>query len=234
MILLHVITAICYAVALRRSIFFWLAAGLHIIGIGIHQWQALRFDVGMSLSLFMLITALVAWRRIRPASRAVLLVLMALSSLAPMLFYTPKAPSLAPVTVAHVLLAMLAYAFAATTMLQWLDLRLAERARRQLSSAGTVPLLTMEKNCFCTLAQAFALLSLTLVSGVAFGDGFPPAHKTLFAVLTWVTFGGLLVGRHYLGWRGRTAQIWLATGFMFFVLSYFGTYFVLQVLLEKS
>ena len=47
----------------------------------------------------------------------------------------------------------------------------------------------------------------------------------VFAVLLW--------GRWRFGWRGRTAIRWTIGGFIFLMLAYFGSKFVLELLLAK-
>jgi ABC-type uncharacterized transport system permease subunit len=59
-------------------------------------------------------------------------------------------------------------------------------------------------------------------------------HKTVFAVLSWITFGALLTGRLLYGWRGRTALRWTLTGFVLLILAYVGSRFVLEVILGRS
>ena len=44
----------------------------------------------------------------------------------------------------------------------------------------------------------------------------------------------LLVGRRIYGWRGRIALRWTITGFVFLLLAYVGSRFVLEVVLGKS
>ena len=149
-------------------------------------------------------------------------------------FFADKPPPSAS-ALAHILPSALASAFAASAMLQWMDLRLAENARRRLADTSAPPILTMEENCFRALRLSFWLLSLALLSGIGgmLAGGDAPAHKIIFAALAWLAFGGLLAGRRFRGWRGPAARWWLAAGLLFFILSYFGTHFVLQVLLGR-
>jgi len=105
--------------------------------------------------------------------------------------------------------------------------------------ASLPPLLTLETLLFRILAGGFVLLTLTLVSGVAFsetvfGQAFRFNHKTLFALLSWVIFGLLLAGRHFYGWRGRRALRWTMAGFVVLLLAYVGSRFVLEVVLGRS
>jgi hypothetical protein len=58
----------------------------------------------------------------------------------------------------------------------------------------------MEALLFRLISIAFVLLTLTLASGMLFseslfGQAFRVDHKTVFAFVSWLLFGGLLVGR---------------------------------------
>jgi ABC-type uncharacterized transport system permease subunit len=101
------------------------------------------------------------------------------------------------------------------------------------------PLLTLEKLLFRVIAAAFLFLTLTLATGIAFsetlfGRALRADHKTVFAVLSWLTFGLLLAGRWLYGWRGRTATRWTLTGFVLLILAYVGSRFVLEVVLHRT
>jgi ABC-type uncharacterized transport system permease subunit len=52
-------------------------------------------------------------------------------------------------------------------------------------------------------------------------------------LLSWLTFGILIVGRHLRGWRGRTALRYTLVGFAFVVLAYTGSRFVIEVILQR-
>lgn len=233
LIVLHIAAAGGYIAAMRRPLFFAPAVCLHAATLAAHLHDAPRFDLGISASVFMLLSVIVARQKIRrPPSATVLFALTVAGMCAPLLLFSPKPPP--PLrALPHIAPAMLAYSFVLLAMLQWLDLRRAEHDRRLLRETSAPPLLTLETECFRTLKIAFVLLSLVLISGFAVG-GETPAHKLIFASLSWLTFGGLLAGRRFRGWRGRTARRWLAAGLLFFILSYFGTYFVLQVLLGRA
>ena len=93
--------------------------------------------------------------------------------------------------------------------------------------------------CFRVIGAAFVFLTLTLATGIVFsetlfGRALPFDHKTVFAVLSWMTFGLLLAGRWLYGWRGRTALRWTLTGFVMLLLAYVGSRFVLEVLLGTA
>jgi ABC-type uncharacterized transport system permease subunit len=59
-------------------------------------------------------------------------------------------------------------------------------------------------------------------------------HKTVLSVLAWLVFGGLLLGRRVWGWRGRKAIVWTLSGFAILILAYFGSKFVLELILERG
>jgi len=101
------------------------------------------------------------------------------------------------------------------------------------------PLLTLEKLLFRLIRGGFILLTLTLISGVLFSEqllhrAFSFDHKTVFAVLSWLMFGGLLIGRQLYGWRGRAALRWVLASFVSLLLAYVGSRFVLEVLLHRA
>jgi len=98
--------------------------------------------------------------------------------------------------------------------------------------------LAIEKLLFRLLGFAFILLTATLVSGVffsenLFGKAFETTHKTVFAFMSWIIFGGLLAGHWKLGWRGKVAVRWTLIGFAMLLLSYVGSKFVLEIILKR-
>ena len=100
------------------------------------------------------------------------------------------------------------------------------------------PLMEMEALLFRILLAAFVLLTLTVVSGVffselLFGKPFTFSHKNVFAMLSWLIFGGLLAGHYLRGWRGKTAVRWTLAGFVMLLLAYVGSKFVLEILLKR-
>lgn len=100
-------------------------------------------------------------------------------------------------------------------------------------------LLTMEKLLFRLIAFGFALLTLTVLSGVFFSEhlfGKPVKwdHKTVFTLLSWLLFGLLLVGRRWRGWRGKMALRFTLSGFATLLLAYVGSRFVMEVVLHRG
>ncbi len=97
-----------------------------------------------------------------------------------------------------------------------------------------LPLLRLEKLTFRFVAAGFAALSATLLLGWWFANPWRWDHKTVFSILGWVVFAGLLVGRQAFGWRGRRATGWLYAGAALLMLAYVGSRFVLEVLLQRG
>src|SRR5260221_4058296 len=101
------------------------------------------------------------------------------------------------------------------------------------------PLLEMEALLFRILLAAFVLLTLTVVSGVFFSEqlfGRPLkfSQKTVFAIVSWFIFGGLLAGHYFRGWRGRKAVHWTLAGFTALLLAYVGSKVVLELILKSG
>ncbi|WP_416547534.1 inner membrane protein YpjD [Limnohabitans sp. DCL3] len=142
----------------------------------------------------------------------------------------------------HWALGLSAYGmFGAAVVHAWMMTR-AERDIRQAHDASSgVPLLTLERLTFRFVLAGFVLLTATLVAGVLFGDALYGQgqghwrwdHKTIFALLSWLTFAVLLWGRSQWGWRGRRAVRVLYIGAGLLLLSYAGSRFVMEVLLGR-
>ena len=101
------------------------------------------------------------------------------------------------------------------------------------------PLLAQERLLFRVVWVAFVALGLAVVTGSMIaldltGRWLPFDHKTIFTLLSWVTFAVLLAGRHFRGWRGRIALRYTLVGFAFIVLSYTGSRFVIDIILQRG
>ena len=148
----------------------------------------------------------------------------------------------------HLFLVILAYGVLAVAMLYALVMAVLEHLLHRTRAQGAVlagpfaglpPLLALERRLFALIAIGFALLTLTLATGMSlsdslFGRALRFNHETLFAVVSWIVFAVLLAGRHLYGWRGRVATRWVLTGFIMVVLAGIGSRFVLEVILGRS
>lgn len=147
-----------------------------------------------------------------------------------------------PAQAVHVVASILAYSLLCLAAVQGLMLLLQEGRLRRKHPQGFIralpPMQTMEEVMFQMIGLGFALLTLTLISGVffserLFGTPFKVTHHMMLAALGWAVYAILLLGRWRLGWRGRTAVRWTLGGFALLVLAYFGTKFVLEVILGR-
>jgi ABC-type uncharacterized transport system permease subunit len=149
---------------------------------------------------------------------------------------------LSPAVVLHILMSMLAYALVSLAATQalvyaWADHRLRQHRGATLGGLALPPLESLEDQLFLLISAGFLFLTLSLASGVGFIHDLQAQHllhKTVLTVLAWSILGGLLVGRHLRGWRGQQAVRWALVGFAMLVLGYFGSKFVLEVLLDRS
>ena len=142
----------------------------------------------------------------------------------------------------HFVAAMLAYSLFTLSALHALFMGIVEQRLhsgaldRQMS--GLPPILSMERLLFQMIGVGFALLTVTLGSGILFseaifGKKLPFDHKTVFAFAAWGIFAALLLGRRIYGWRGRIALRWTLSGFLLLLLAYVGSRFVSEVLLGR-
>ena len=147
-----------------------------------------------------------------------------------------------PLFVSHLLGALVAYGLFTFASLHALLMMVAERRLHNKSSIIKLPafppLMVMETLLFRVIGVGFLLLTLTLLSGILFseqifGQALKFNHKNVFAILAWIVYGGLLLGRFVYGWRGKTAIRWTLSGFVILVLAYIGTKFVLEILLHR-
>ena len=102
--------------------------------------------------------------------------------------------------------------------------------------AGTS--LGLEVLAMIAKGAGFLLLTLTLASGTLFAEALfhrPLVinHHIVLSLTGWVIFGILLLGHWRYGWRGRHAVRWTLGGFALLLLGYFGTKFVLEILLGR-
>lgn len=149
----------------------------------------------------------------------------------------------------HLLIAMTAYGLITVAALHAVLMTVLDRHlhRPTATDDGIVaramsampPLLTLEQLLFRLIWIGFGALTLTVLTGIVVsirlsGYPLPFDHKTVFTLLSWVTFGVLLMGRNLRGWRGRIALRWTLAGFAFLLLSYTGSRFVLEVILQRG
>lgn len=233
---------ICHAVLLPLALHGYLLYETLFI-----QGQ-MNFGLVYSLSLILWLTMLVYWlaRFFYPIAslQTLVLPLAAVGALLPALFpaahMQPETKSL--VFEAHIIVAMLAYSLFTIAVLHAGLMSLVEKRLHHAilpkALQNLPPLLTMETLLFRIIVAGFALLTLTLISGMVFseelfGKPWQLSHKMLFGFVSWSVFAGLLGGHYFYGWRGRTAIRWTVSGFVFLLLAYVGSKFVMEVFLHR-
>lgn len=141
----------------------------------------------------------------------------------------------------HILLSLIAYSLLAIAALQALTLAYQENQLEHKTNSllfrTLPPLQTMEKLLFRMIAVGFAVLSLALLTAIPLTDSVIEQHllhKTILSIIAWIVFAILLVGHYIAGWRGKTAVRWTLSGFAVLILAYFGSKFVLEILIGES
>jgi ABC-type uncharacterized transport system permease subunit len=229
------------------------AAHAALLAAAVADGGGLRFGFAHALSATLLFTVLVVWAEgfLVPIRGLLVLVLpfAALAVMLPALFHGTQiaAESESLAFRAHILIAIAAFSLLTIAAMHALLMASMDRSLHSASTGDTPfgrvlaevpPLLAMERLLFRLLWTGFLLLTATLVSGILFseqlfGRALRFDHKTVFAIASWVVFAGLLGGRHYFGWRGRTALRWTLVGFAMLLLAYVGSRFVLEVILHR-
>lgn len=141
----------------------------------------------------------------------------------------------------HAALALLAYATLAVATLLAVMLWAQDRALRRHQFGGWLrmlpPLTQLESLMFRSLGAAFVLLGLALLTGVLFvADLFAQhlVHKTVLSILSWVVLAILLFGRWRWGWRGPRAVKLTLLAMVLLLLAFFGSKFVLELVLRRG
>ncbi|MDO8351413.1 MAG: cytochrome c biogenesis protein CcsA [Gallionella sp.] len=220
----------------------------YLLWSGIFSGGGIDLGVFNALSLIVWLTLLVYWvaRFFYPIGglQALVLPLAAVTLLLPGVF--PADHQLTHTDLlafrVHIAVAMLAYSLFTIAMLHAVLISLVEKRLHHANLPRVLrslpPLLTMESLLFRMIGIGFVLLTLTLVSGVLFseeifGRVWQFNHKVLFGLLSWCVFAVLLWGHHYYGWRGKIAVRWTVSGFIFLLMAYLGSKFVLELMLHR-
>jgi ABC-type uncharacterized transport system permease subunit len=150
----------------------------------------------------------------------------------------PQAPS--PWAPLHWVLGIASYGLFGAAVLHAAMLNRAERQMRPgvapargVAGEG-VAVLRLARQAVRCVGAGFVVLSAALVLGAWFANPWRWDHKTVFSMLGWVIFAGLLAGRRAFGWRGPAATRWVYAGAALLLLAYVGSRFVLEVLLHRA
>ena len=233
-----------------------LVAGLGLCGLLAHVLMLFlhaRANGGLDLNFFnalsvmaalcaLVLLALMHWHRLQRLA-AVVFPIAALAVLLGLLIKAkPGTRGIDDWRIAlHAALAVLAFATLSIAGVVAIQLSVQDRALRMHRYSrwfsGAPPLVQVEQLLFQLISVGFVLLSLALVTGVMFVHDLLAqhlAHKTVLSVIAWCVFGALLFGRARYGWRGRRAVRLVLTGMLLLVLAYFGSKFVLELVLQRG
>ena len=140
----------------------------------------------------------------------------------------------------HLILSLCSYACLSVAALltviePWQSSQL--RRKPEKASSFLPSLEALDKETFQLIFLGFCLLTIALLSGFFFLENINTQHlphKVILSLLSWFVFGVLLLGRWKLGWRGKTAMRFALLGFFLLLLAYFGSKWVLEVILNRS
>ena len=141
---------------------------------------------------------------------------------------------------AHILFSIIAFSLLCLAAVQAILNYIQEAKLRHYNSSSLLRALPSRQENDASMFQLIILgvlmLTLALASGFIFLDNLFAQHllhKTILSCLAWLLFVVLLFGRNQFGWRGRTATHWTLLGFSFLIIAYFGSKFVLELILQR-
>lgn len=234
----------------RTSLQFgWLAVTLHTLYIGLLCVQNNGFSFSVSsvaslnvlgVALVLLLTALT-----KPVEKLGLLLFPLAAVLLGLdvgFHLTPRLLSVHTGAMAvHVTTSILAFSLLTVAAMQAILLLLQHKQLKTHPPSRFILFLpslqTMETFLFQMIGAGVLMLTVSLGTGFLFlQDLFAQhlVHKTVLSLLAWAIFCAILIGRKNYGWRGRVAVNWILAGFMLLFLGYFGSKFVLELILSKT
>jgi ABC-type uncharacterized transport system permease subunit len=227
--------------------FGWLGAGLHTLYIGLlcDQYGGFNFNFASVASLNILgvvfVLLLTALRKPVEKLGIVLFVLAAiLLGIDANFHMAPHSLTIHTGFMAmHIVTSVMAFSLLAVAAMQAVLLVLQHNRLKKHPPSRFILLLpslqTMETLLFQMILAGVLVLSVSLGTGFLFlHDLFAQhlAHKTVLSLLAWGIFLAILIGRKKYGWRGKIAVNWILAGFVLLLLGYFGSKFVLELILQ--
>lgn len=233
----------------RALLFAWLATLMHLYSLSTPVWQTHLFNFSF-FNIAALISGLISLLLLiasthKPVEKLGILLFPFASALLLINHFQPLPAHMAhnypPSMLLHILSSIIAFSLLAIAALQALLLAIHEKQLRNPTPKRFIlhlpPLQTMESLLFQMISVGMIFLSVSLISGFIFiEDLFAQhlVHKTTLSILAWIIFCSLLMGRIRFGWRGKTAVKWTLTGFALLLLAYFGSKFVLELILHTK
>jgi ABC-type uncharacterized transport system permease subunit len=145
----------------------------------------------------------------------------------------------------HLMFAVVTFAVLSLAAAQAIIILIQERNIKQLHAhtsssmpfGSLPPLQSMDSQLFQLLLIGFLLLCISFIFGVAsnlnlHNQPFILSHHIILTLLASIGFAALLICRAAWGWRGRKAAKMTLITYGLFVLGYFGTRFVREIILS--
>ena len=226
-----------------------------LIGLLLHAYillpvlitpQGINFNLFniLSLTSWLMLTLTLAFSTYRPVLGLNLLGIpvAAVGLLAGALWQAPYQPltTIGHGLEGHIILSLAAYCVLLMAAIQAILLHVQNRelkhkTERRIWVSILPPLQTMESLLFDMLLLGFVLLTAALLLGAVSVENLMAqhlVHKTVLSILSWLTFGILLVGRWRMGWRGQRAVTFTLWGFSLLLVGFIGSKFVLEMILK--
>ncbi|HEX9997637.1 MAG TPA: cytochrome c biogenesis protein CcsA [Abditibacterium sp.] len=217
----------------------WLGAILHLGALAGQGPQLFLMKAGVAglFGWILIVSYLVIGRKMGVGSGSIVapvaLVAALYSLAAPKLhLYTPQSRLDAMWISAHVFIVLsgyvaLAFAFTAS-LLYFVQEGLLKRKKLNGLWHKLPPLRVADEWIYRATAFGLALLTLGLITGIAFSALHDPTYaalrdpKVLFSGATWAIFSVYIVTRARLGWHGRKSNLVVIYGFVVMAISFFG------------
>lgn len=229
--------------------FAWIAVLLHfvytcIISLQHHKLDFSFFSIGSTISAIIALLLLLASLSKPIEKLGVAIFPLAILMLTLTLIFPGKAHNLHNhgwQMNTHIFSSIIAFSLLNIGALQAIFLAILENELKKHPPRKIIqtfpPLQTMESLLFQMISTGVLFLTISLLTGFLFIENLFAqhlAHKTILSILAWLIFSALLLGRMRYGWRGRTAIKWTLVGFTALLLAYFGSKFVLELILNRT
>lgn len=238
-----------------HSLLDGLAIAIACAGVVLHAvllWNSVFAENGLNFGLYNVLS-LIAWEiaaialigLLWSSFRGLGAILLAVASAAcAVTLLQAQTTELTPLSIPlqlHVVTSLLAHSLIAVGAVLSVAALAQDRRLKAASTGGLMnllpPLAAMERLIFTVAIVGFVGLLLSIATGIVFVEDLFAQHlihKTVLSLIALVLFGTLIIGRALAGWRGRSALYLYLGGFAMLVLAYFGTKFVLEILLERQ
>ncbi len=202
----------------------------------------LRLPHAILFAFFTCITLTVLFFNRRPVYylALTLLPLEVIANTLPMVWQTTYQPGrLTMGTNLHILSSIVAFSLLLMAAVQAALLSIQNAKLKAHQTSGVLsslpPLQTMESLLFEIITLGTISLSLSIISGFIFLEDIfaqKVAHKSVFTMIAWFIFTGLLISRKYFGIRGTKAIKGTFIGYGLLLLGFLGSKWVLEILLN--